>query len=87
MIGWLSAYGAPRAAEVLGRLPRHAWAIEPPNSDAATQTEQPTNVRLSNEVFHSLVILAAASRLVAIAGWIIPSAASHRTRRAGRTSS
>jgi len=51
MIAWLSAYGAPRAAEVLGRLPRHAWAIEPPDSDAATHTEQPTNVRLSNEAF------------------------------------
>jgi hypothetical protein len=59
MIAWLFAHGAPRTAEVLRRLQRHAWAIEPPDSDVATHTEQPTNVRLSNEVFHSLVILAA----------------------------
>ena len=39
MIAWLSVHGAPRTAEVLRRLQRHAWAIEPPDSDAATQTE------------------------------------------------
>jgi hypothetical protein len=55
----LSAHGAPRTAEVLRRLQRHARAIEPPESDAATQTEQPTKRSASNEVFHSLVILAA----------------------------
>ena len=36
---WLFAHGAPRTAEVLRRLQRHAWAIEPPDPDAATQTE------------------------------------------------
>jgi hypothetical protein len=39
MIAWLSVHGAPRTAEVLRRLQRHAWAIEAPDSDAATQTE------------------------------------------------
>jgi hypothetical protein len=39
MLTWLSAHGAPRTAEVLRRLQCHAWTIEPPNSDAATQTE------------------------------------------------
>ena len=39
MIAWLSVHGAPRTAEVLRRLQRHAWAIEPPDPDAATQTE------------------------------------------------
>ena len=39
MIAWLSIHGAPRTAEVLRRLQRHAWAIEAPDSDAATQTE------------------------------------------------
>jgi hypothetical protein len=39
MIAWLSVPGAPRTAEVLGRLQRHAWAIEPPDSGAASQTE------------------------------------------------
>jgi len=39
MIAWLSIHGAPRTAEVLARLQRHAWAIEPPDPDAATQTE------------------------------------------------
>jgi hypothetical protein len=39
MLTWLSAHGAPRTAEVLRRLQRHAWTIEPPNPDAATQTE------------------------------------------------
>jgi len=39
MIAWLSIHGAPRTAEVLARLQRHAWAIEPPDGDAATQTE------------------------------------------------
>ena len=39
MLTWLSAHGAPRTAEVLGRLQRHAWTIEPPKPDAATQTE------------------------------------------------
>ena len=39
MIAWLFAHGAPRTAEVLRRLQRHAWAIEPPDPDAATQTE------------------------------------------------
>ena len=33
MIAWLSVHGAPRTAEVLRRLQRHAWAIEPPDSD------------------------------------------------------
>jgi hypothetical protein len=39
MIAWLFVHGAPRTAEVLRRLQRHAWAIEPPDPDAATQTE------------------------------------------------
>ena len=39
MIAWLSVHGAPRTAEVLRRLQRHAWAIEAPDSDAATQSE------------------------------------------------
>jgi hypothetical protein len=39
MLSWLSAHGAPRTAEVLGRLRRHAWAIELPDPDAATQSE------------------------------------------------
>ena len=39
MIAWLSVHGAPRTAEVLRRLQRHAWAIEAPDSDAASQTE------------------------------------------------
>ena len=39
MLTWLSAHGAPRTAEVLRRLQCHAWTIEPPNPDAATQTE------------------------------------------------
>ena len=39
MIAWLSVHGAPRTAGVLRRLRRHAWAIEPPDPDAATQTE------------------------------------------------
>ena len=39
MLTWLSAHGAPRTAEVLRRLRRHAWTIEPPSPAAATQTE------------------------------------------------
>jgi hypothetical protein len=39
MIAWLFAHGAPRTADVLGRLQRDAWTIEPPSPDAATQTE------------------------------------------------
>jgi hypothetical protein len=39
MIAWLFAHGAPRTAEVLRRLQRHAWVVEPPDPDAATQTE------------------------------------------------
>ena len=39
MIAWLFVHGAPRTAEVLRRLQRDAWAIEPPDSDAAVQTE------------------------------------------------
>jgi hypothetical protein len=39
MIAWLSVHGAPRTAEVLRRLQRHAWAIEAPDSHAASQTE------------------------------------------------
>ena len=39
MIAWLSAHGAPRTAEVLRRLERHEWAIEPSDPDAATQAE------------------------------------------------
>jgi hypothetical protein len=39
MITWLFAHGAPRTAEVLMRLQRDGWTIEPPDSDAATQSE------------------------------------------------
>jgi hypothetical protein len=39
MIAWLFAHGAPRTADVLSRLQRDAWTIEPPSPDAATQTE------------------------------------------------
>jgi hypothetical protein len=39
MIAWLFAHGAPRTAEVLSRLQRDAWTIEPPRPDTATQTE------------------------------------------------
>ena len=39
IIPWLFVHGAPRTAEVLRRLQRHAWAIESPDPDAATQTE------------------------------------------------
>jgi hypothetical protein len=39
MIAWLSVHGAPRTAEVLRRLQRHAWTIEPGDSATATQTE------------------------------------------------
>lgn len=39
MLSWLSAHGAPRTAEVLDRLQRHAWTIELPDLDAATQSE------------------------------------------------
>jgi len=38
-LSWLSAHGAPRTAEVLDRLQRHAWTIELPDPDAATQSE------------------------------------------------
>jgi hypothetical protein len=39
MLRWLRAHGAPRTAEVLDRLQRHAWTIELPDPDAATQSE------------------------------------------------
>ena len=39
MIAWLFAHGAPRTADVLGRLQRDAWTIEPASPDAAAQTE------------------------------------------------
>jgi hypothetical protein len=38
-LSWLSAHGAPRTAEVLDRLQHHAWTIELPDPDAATQSE------------------------------------------------
>ena len=38
-LSWLSAHGAPRTAEVLDRLQRHAWTIELADPDAATQFE------------------------------------------------
>jgi hypothetical protein len=39
MIAWLVKHGAPRTAEVLRRLQHQGWTIEPPDPDAATQTE------------------------------------------------
>jgi hypothetical protein len=39
MIAWLYRHGAPRTGEVLRRLERHGWTIEPPDPAAATQTE------------------------------------------------
>ena len=39
MLAWLFAHGAPRTADVLSRLQRDGWTIEPPSPDAATQTE------------------------------------------------
>ena len=48
MLSWLSAHGAPRTAEVLGRLQRQAWTIELPNPDAATQTELWATARFSD---------------------------------------
>jgi hypothetical protein len=39
MIAWLVKHGAPRTADVLARLQHQGWAIEPPDPDAATQTE------------------------------------------------
>jgi hypothetical protein len=38
MIAWLYRHGAPRTGEVLRRLERHGWTIEPPDPAAATQT-------------------------------------------------
>jgi hypothetical protein len=38
-IAWLYRHGAPRTGEVLRRLERHGWTIEPPDPAAATQTE------------------------------------------------
>ena len=48
MIAWLSAHGAPRTAEVLRRLQRHEWAIEPSDPDAATQTELRATARFAD---------------------------------------
>ena len=39
MIAWLYRHGAPRTGEVLRRLDRHGWTIEPPDPAAATQAE------------------------------------------------
>jgi hypothetical protein len=39
MIAWLFRHGAPRTGEVLRRLQRQGWTIEPPHPAAATQTE------------------------------------------------
>jgi hypothetical protein len=39
MIAWLVKHGAPRTAEVLRRLQHQGWTIEPPDPDAAAQTE------------------------------------------------
>jgi hypothetical protein len=39
MIAWLFRHGAPRTGEVLTRLQRQGWTIEPPHPAAATQTE------------------------------------------------
>ncbi len=48
MITWLSSHGAPRTAEVLTRLQRDGWTIEPPNPDAAPQTELCATARFPN---------------------------------------
>jgi hypothetical protein len=48
MIAWLSAHGAPRTAEVLRRLQRHEWAIEPSDPDAATQTALRATARFAD---------------------------------------
>jgi hypothetical protein len=37
MIAWLYRHGAPRTGEVLRRLERHGWTIEPADPAAATQ--------------------------------------------------
>lgn len=39
MIAWLVKHGAPRTADLLTRLQHQGWTIEPPDPDAATQTD------------------------------------------------